>query len=132
MIIISIDPGLRHTGVVMFRFYENKLLGSFFATLREPNLYNLLNKMARFSKEIVIERMPLNLQYPLSEIVSKINGSFQNMQVTFISPATWKPISKAQGWYDPNAKTQHEQDAFCMLQYYLMFYKGKFRNENYT
>ena len=133
MIIASIDPGLIHTGIALKRYCGNICYGIFLATFEGEKIFPIITKISRLASEVVIERMPSNLDYPLSMMVTRIRQNLRDAKITQISPGTWKPYCKARGLKNVSfAKTQHEKDAFLMLEYYLLFYRGRIKNEKFT
>ena len=77
----------------------------------------------------IVERMPkYNTQSSIQTALTFISGIFSERKCPQIeiAPSTWKPIAKKRKWKAEEAKTDHEQDAYCLCKYFIEFYKERY------
>lgn len=117
MIIYSFDVGSM-TGVCK---YDTKV-GCTLWTVPVDELMGFISSRPDIVDVVIIERMPkFNNSY--FHIIEMLEAYFRILDKRFIyiAPSTWKPISKKRDWIIEDARTDHEQDAYCMCKYYLEF-----------
>lgn len=115
MIIHVFDPGIQ-TGFVA---YDSKKVSIVSQTMRVTEFEKILG-LPR-PDVIIIERLP---PQPASDLVEIINICKEYCRMmgkipVYINPGTWKPVAKAQNWKIPTLHSQHERDAFRILQYFI-------------
>jgi hypothetical protein len=123
MNIIAFDTGMS-TGIALVSRHWMNYSNVFLKTVDELELSEFLSvlEMRSYNKRIdkvIIEKIPLSSQWILQRIYNRSHSVFNPSTICEIYPARWKPFAKAQNWTCSLAKTQHEEDAYNMLRYYI-------------
>lgn len=130
MKILSIDPGIGHSGVVLLSIYNDitswvSPIGFFPEVLLHFTTKNLYELQVA-TEELVYER--LLIEEPpdkgsREQLKFCLSLKFF-MEPVWIQPSQWKPFALAQKWKFEDANTVHESDAFLMLKWYLFTKQG--------
>jgi len=123
MQILGIDPGIS-TGIVLWDSSKG-IIAHY--TIREHNPLEIVKTLSKRREHIVLEKAPLfGAHNQLLRCNILISGLISNHNLILLNPAEWKPFAKAHGWAEEiKLPTQHEKDAYCMIQYAFLFKIGR-------
>lgn len=120
MRIIAIDPG-QSTGIAVVTKHENFVLNEL-TTVKEDQIEFVLYLYP--STKIVIESAAAQGNRRQIILVDRIRTICQKecktALLSSISPGNWKPFSEANRWTHPDAKTQHEADAYNIARFHIL------------
>lgn len=118
--LLSIDPG-QSTGLVVITKHQNFVLNEM-TTVFEDQIGFALYLYPPTA--VVIESAAHNGSRRQVVLVDRIRTLIRKecklAIIRMITPGSWKPFSAAQGWNHPEAKTQHEMDAYNLARFFLL------------
>lgn len=133
MKILSIDPGIGHSGVVLLSVYLHEYGNVTTPLISNPaillhfttkSFYELQTTIAMLATEesaiIIMEEPPSKGSAVQSEFCHLLLGSLEARKLERIEPAQWKPLARAREWKFTAKNSVHEQDAYNMMRWWLL------------
>jgi len=77
--------------------------------------------------KIILEKIPASSMFELLLLYNNLIFECRRLNIEYVSiaPSQWKPLRNGRNWKCALASTPHEQDAYNLLRYHLLFNLNK-------